>query len=230
MLAIGCELLLRIALGAVSVETFGGTTDWILPTVLSRLVWPIAAALLWLAAPSLSAQLRGNDLIPAVDASAAAATRVVGVAMVAGPLVGCWPHQRCARWRSPSTIPGRPAAGSSWRPSFIRISSSPTHRGCWPAWRWSRPRGISSWDGPDPRVRPPPPFGLADIMRVDAEHLPPLLVTLVLVAIVAPATHAHSRSRSRPACWLVESDRADPKRPVPAAAMARAVAVPPALR
>jgi hypothetical protein len=87
VLAIGCELLLRIALGAVRVETFGGSTDWILPTVLSRLVWPIAAALLWLAAPSLSAQLRGNDLIPAVDASAAAATRVVGVAMVTGPLV-----------------------------------------------------------------------------------------------------------------------------------------------
>lgn len=87
VLAIGCELLLRGALGAVSVESFGGSTDWVLPTVLSRLVWPISAALLWLAAPSLTARLRGNDLVPAVAASAAAATRVVGVAMVAGPLV-----------------------------------------------------------------------------------------------------------------------------------------------
>ena len=49
--------------------------------------WPIAAGLLWLAAPSLTARLRANDLVPPVDASAAAATRVVGVAMVAGPVV-----------------------------------------------------------------------------------------------------------------------------------------------
>ena len=30
VLAIGCELLLRAALGAVSVEGFGGSTDWVL--------------------------------------------------------------------------------------------------------------------------------------------------------------------------------------------------------
>ena len=87
MLALGCELLLRVALGAVSVENYGGSTDWILPTVLSRLVWPIAAGLVWLVAPLLTARLRANDLVPPVDASAAAATRVVGVAMVAGPVV-----------------------------------------------------------------------------------------------------------------------------------------------
>lgn len=87
MLAIGCELLLRVALGAVNVESFGGATDWILPTLLSRLVWPIATGLLWLAAPLLVARLRSSDLVPAVDVSAAAAARVVGVAMVAGPIL-----------------------------------------------------------------------------------------------------------------------------------------------
>ena len=86
VLALGCELLLRGALGAVSVGSFGSSTDWVLPTVLSRLVWPIAAGLLWLAAPVVAARLRGSDVVPAVDVPAAVAARVVGVAMIAGPI------------------------------------------------------------------------------------------------------------------------------------------------
>ena len=84
-LALGCELLLRGALGAVSVGSFGGATDWVLPTVLSRLVWPIAAGLLWLAAPAVTAWLRSGAVMPAIDVTASAAARVVGGAMVAGP-------------------------------------------------------------------------------------------------------------------------------------------------
>ena len=43
---------------------------------------------------------------------------------------------------------------------------------------------------------------------------PRLLVTLVLVAIVAPATHAHFKMLE-PAGWLVESDRGDPQKAGP---------------
>jgi hypothetical protein len=86
-LALGCELLLRGALGAVRVESFGGSLDWVLPIVLSRLAWPIAAGLLWVAAPALTSRLRNSDLVPAVEAKPAAAARLVGVAMVAGPVI-----------------------------------------------------------------------------------------------------------------------------------------------
>jgi hypothetical protein len=86
VLALSCELVLRSALGAVTVVSFGGSTDWMLPMVLSRLVWPIAAGLLWVAAPAVTSRLRSSDLVPAIDATPAAAARVVGVAMVAGPV------------------------------------------------------------------------------------------------------------------------------------------------
>jgi hypothetical protein len=87
LLALGCELLLRVALGAVRVDSFGSSTGWIVGTVLSRLVWPAAAGLLWLAAPVLASRLEIDGVGPTIDATTAAATRAVGLAMIAGPII-----------------------------------------------------------------------------------------------------------------------------------------------
>jgi hypothetical protein len=85
--AIICEVLLRAALGTVDVEGSRTTASWLFAAALTRIVWPIAAALLWLAAPSLASRLEGNGLVPALRATPAAAARVVGVAMMAIPVV-----------------------------------------------------------------------------------------------------------------------------------------------
>jgi hypothetical protein len=85
--ALVCDVLLRAALGLVSVDGSGSSTSWILWSVLSHLAWPIAAALLWLAAPAVASGIEGGGLVPALRASPAAAIRLVGVSMIAVPIV-----------------------------------------------------------------------------------------------------------------------------------------------
>ena len=84
ILAIACDLLLRGALGVVSIE--GGGRSWMVGTVVSRLAWPLAAALLWLGAPLLASGLEGNRVVPPLRSTPATAARIVGVAMAVIPI------------------------------------------------------------------------------------------------------------------------------------------------
>jgi hypothetical protein len=84
--ALVCDVLLRVALGLVSVGGAGSSTSWILSAVLSRISWPVAAALLWLAAPVVASGIEGGGLVPALHATPAAALRLVGVSMMAIPM------------------------------------------------------------------------------------------------------------------------------------------------
>jgi hypothetical protein len=86
VLATVCDLLLRGALGAVSVDGSSGSTTWIRATVLSRLVWPIAATILYVAAAPLAATLEGSGVVPPMRTTPAAAARIAGVAMIAAPV------------------------------------------------------------------------------------------------------------------------------------------------
>ena len=82
-MAIACDKQLHGALCSRSIE--GKGRSWMLGTVVARLAWPLAAALLWLGAP-LVARTRRQSRRAAAAVHPATAARIVGVAMTVTPI------------------------------------------------------------------------------------------------------------------------------------------------
>lgn len=81
-----CDAALQLSLEAIRI-VHGPAPWWLTARILQRSTWVIGAALLWLVAPLVGSALRDATNQLGVTLSRGSARRIVGAAMMAGPVL-----------------------------------------------------------------------------------------------------------------------------------------------